>query len=86
MEDRDRLSGEEGIQDTNVLTVVRCPSALLRHSMHLAQFPELVEADSAHHRAATEGTYRGRSREIPEAGKISQKTLVTGVLREYGAL
>ena len=46
MEYRDWLQSEEGIQDKDLLTVLRSPSALLRHSMHHAQFPELAEADS----------------------------------------
>jgi len=68
MEDRDRLPGEEGIQNKDMFKVLRCQSALLRHSMHHAQFPERVEADSAHRRASTEIAYRRGYREIPKKG------------------
>ena len=68
MEDRDRLPGEEGIQNKDLFTVLRHPSALLRRSMHHAQFPERIEADSARYRASTEVPYRRGYRETPKSG------------------
>jgi hypothetical protein len=63
-----RYGGEEGIQNKDMFKVLRCQGALLRRSMHHAQFPERHEEDSAYRRASTEIAYRRGYREIPKKG------------------
>jgi hypothetical protein len=63
-----RNGGEEGIQNKDMFKVLRCQGALLRRSMHHAQFPEHHEEDSAYRHASTEIAYRRGYREIPKKG------------------